>query len=94
MGAVSTSPPEADSTPVEDAAWDGGPLPPSNFEMVACGINSAKDNCKVARIPVVMGNTRVEAVFPNRYSRAAEVELPSAGGISVWLELNRVNSFR
>jgi hypothetical protein len=32
-----------------------------------------------------MGNTRVEErrVFPNRYNRAVEVELPSTGGANV-----------
>jgi hypothetical protein len=28
-----------------------------------------KDNREVAFVPVVMGNTRLERVFPNRYNR-------------------------
>ena len=49
---------EADSTPVEDAAWDFY-IYIKRWLLVEQTL--LKDNCKVACVPVVMGNTCIGA---------------------------------
>jgi hypothetical protein len=72
---------EADSTPVEGDAWDGGFF--LKFWDGYLWNQLLKDNCQMACVLVIMGIHVWTRVFTNRYSRAAEVELSSTGGISV-----------